>query len=82
MNLITVPKIIKSKTNINIRIKINTKKINFKLTNLLLSCCMIILLTPSIIGHITYSYPLEFKDTLPHGNDFEAMKWISENTCT
>ncbi|UCE15998.1 MAG: hypothetical protein JSV12_09160 [Candidatus Bathyarchaeota archaeon] len=38
-----------------------------------------LLCVPSLVGHVTYSYPARYKEALPHGNDFEALAWLASH---
>lgn len=38
---------------------------------------LLMLFVPSLTSHLTYSYPAQYKLTLPHANDFEALAWFA-----
>ena len=40
---------------------------------------IVLLFTPSLVAHMSFSYPANLQTELPHGNDMAAMKWLCEN---
>jgi hypothetical protein len=41
---------------------------------------ILLVLVPSLLSCVTYSYPDRYKSCLPNGNDFRALAWLAENT--
>jgi hypothetical protein len=64
-----------------IKVRSSIKRIcSHKLGEIVITVIVLLMFTPSIIGHISYSYPIY--DRLPQKNDFAAMEWLAKNVKT
>jgi len=55
-----------------------SKRIQFELKQLV-AAFIVVLFIPSLLSHLTYSYPASYQAALPHGHDFEAIRWLVNN---
>jgi hypothetical protein len=51
-----------------------------KLSEIVVAVIVLLVFTPSIISHVSYTYPIY--DRLPQRNDFAAMEWLAKNVET
>jgi len=66
-----------NRVKLKLRIK-KGKKVQFKLIHLTMVFAFVLFI-PSLLSHVTYSYPEQYQAALPHGNDLEALRWLADN---
>ena len=66
-----------NRVKLKLRIK-KARKVQFKLIQLTMVFAFVLFI-PSLLSHVTYSYPERYQAALPHGNDLEALRWLAEN---
>jgi len=66
-----------NRVKLKLRIK-KGEKAQFKLTQLTMVLAFVLFI-PSLLSHVTYSYPERYQAALPHGNDLETLRWLADN---